>query len=281
MNTPIEHVALDLDLEQIAGPPEAAARPTLELIATDELVIDGSYQRLVSKRGLSRIKTIRQEFSWARFGALTVAATDEGTFAVIDGQHRAIAAWSLRIAEVPAIVVKEQMQGQATAFVGINTVRGSVASVDKFRARVAAGDTSAVAVSQMLAELEVTFDCPAGTKMKPRQTQAVATLEKLVSKMGQGLTFTTLELMIDAQPKQDNLLTRFAIEAVAGAVATISQGGGDMDRLLGVIEEIDFESLSAAAYDLVRIKGGMKARHGTDQLMLAYNKGLKNKVAAR
>jgi len=246
----------------------------------DQLVIDRSYQRRVSDGGKARIKRGLKAFDWRRFGAITVVPVGDDKYACIDGQHRGIMAWAAGASVVPAIVFKADIAEQAMAFVGVNVNRTSVASIDKFRARVTAGDVAAVTVQEIMENLEISADVPAGYALAPHQTRAVAKLEKLVKSIGRGLTFTTLEMLRDAQPDQKNLLTAFAIESTAGAVAKVVDAEGDLDRLAWVLTETDFESLKGDCIQLTKLQGGQQARHGASMLLRHFNKGLREKIAA-
>ena len=252
----------------------------LRMVELSKLTIDRDYQRRVSESGRSRIMKIIKGFSWARFGALILSELPDGRLAVIDGQHRAIAAALLSLQEVPAIVVRERDQArQAMDFVGINTVRTTVASIDKFRARVAAGDQDAVLVAEALTELNINTDVAAGCALKVRETRAVATLEKLQKRFGRGVVFTTLETLIEAQPNQPGLLSSFAIEVTAVIVAKMLDADRDLARLDAALQDIDFETLKEEAAQLVKLTGGRTAARGSELLLQRVNKGLREKVA--
>lgn len=252
----------------------------LRMVKLSDLGIDREYQRRVSDNGRARIVKIVKTFTWTRFGALIVSETAEGGLAIVDGQHRAIAAALLSLEEVPAIVVRSHdRSSQAMDFVGINTVRTTVASIDKFRARVAAGDSDAIEVAEALDNLGITTDVPAGVALKVRETRAVVTLEKLQKRFSRGVVFTTLETLIEAQPEEPNLLSAFAIEATAVVVAKMIEAERDLSRLDPVIEDTDFETLKEQAAQLVKLTGGRTAQRGAELLLQAVNKGLKEKVA--
>src|SRR3546814_7094126 len=93
-------------------------RLELAWIAVEALAVDPSYQRSIEgKRSQATIKRMVAEFSWALFGAATVADTPDG-YRVIDGQHRIEAARRLGIAEVPCLLVEaDDPKAQALFFV--------------------------------------------------------------------------------------------------------------------------------------------------------------------
>ncbi|KIC39373.1 DUF6551 family protein [Leisingera sp. ANG-M7] len=255
---------------------------TLEFLwlRPNQIVIDRTYQRRVSDAGKARIKRALKAFDWRKFGVISVVPVGDDQYACIDGQHRSIMAWAAGAAVVPAVAFKADVTDQAMAFVGVNVNRTTVASIDKFRARVAAGDEAAVTAQEIMDELGISADVAAGCSLAPHQTRAVSKLEKLVKIIGRGLTFTALEMLREAQPEQTNLLTAFAVEAVSMAVAKLVDAEADLDRLANVLPEIDFESLKDDCKQLVKLQGGQLARHGTASILRLYNKGLRDKVAA-
>lgn len=278
---PVAFTAKALGLNRTDTPvPDPSGQIEFLWLRPEQIVIDRAYQRRISKSGRAKVARGIKGFDWRIFGAITVVEAGEHRYAVIDGQHRALMAWAVGADRIPAICFAANSADQARAFVGINTARSTVASIDKFRARVASGDEAAIKVQAILDELGISTDVAAGMSLKPHETRAVSKLEKLVKQIGKGLTFTTLEMLRDAQPDQSNLLTAFAIEATAGAVAALTNAPADtdLDRLLRVLEQTDFETLKEEAAQLVKLQGGHTARHGTRQLIRAYNKGLKQRV---
>ncbi|WP_068112689.1 ParB/RepB/Spo0J family partition protein [Tropicimonas marinistellae] len=121
---------------EVRAPPAAFADLRLAMLPVDRLRIDPSYLRRVTKRGCREIGRIVRSFAWPRFGAISVARMGED-FAIIDGQHRAIAAHILGISEVPAVISEGDTQAQTGDFIDINTVRSGMQATDKFHAPVA------------------------------------------------------------------------------------------------------------------------------------------------
>lgn len=258
--------------------PPAASAVEVRFVPVEALVVDRRYQRRTSDRSRVRLRNIVAEFCWAKFGAISVATGPDGSFSIIDGQHRALAAAAIGASEVPAVIATASLEDQANDFVGINTVRTSVASIDKFRARVASGDAAAIAVEQMLTELGISTDVPAGAGIKHKETRAVGTLEKLQKRLGKGVLFTTLETLLDAQPGQNNLLTAFAIETTAQVIAKMLEAERPLDRLDRVLADIDFDTLREEAQKLQKLMGGQTAGRGSELLLRSVNKGLREKI---
>lgn len=111
----------------------------LLMIPKDLLFVDPAYQRKANKGMVSKIAA---NWSWASCGALSVANRGD-VYYVFDGWHRASAAQQRDdIAALPCIVFElaKGVQAEAQAFVQLNTERRSVNAVDKFNAKLTAGD---------------------------------------------------------------------------------------------------------------------------------------------
>lgn len=280
---PLSQVARDAipnrdAFRDIPKPPAALSAVTLKVIATNRLLIDTSYQRRLSERGRSEIRKIVIDFSWARFGALSLARVGEN-YAITDGQHRAIAAHILGLEDVPAIVSTATAPDQATDFLGINTVRSSITSVDKFRARVAAGDGSAVEVAAMLDAIGIDFDVTPGCNLKQGQTRSATKIEKLSRKLGIGTVQTALETLLQAQPTVDDLLSAFAIEVTTHLTHLALEANADITRLDRVLAETDFTALKDSASLMQKNLGEQAYTHGLRILRKEINKGLRTASA--
>ena len=100
--------------------------PRLDWIAVEATVVDHKYQRtLRSKASQKSIARIRDHFDWLRFGAVVLASNGDGTYVVVDGQHRIEAARQRPgLNKVPAVIVEaETLKEQASAFIGVNRDR--------------------------------------------------------------------------------------------------------------------------------------------------------------
>lgn len=118
--------------------------PQIGFVPLDKLIIDESYQRAIDTRGWSNIRKIADSFDWSKFSPLMVAARDDGTFAIIDGQHRAHAAALRGVTEVPALISQLTSQQQASAFSWINGTVSSLTPNQIFKAALTAFEPWAV-----------------------------------------------------------------------------------------------------------------------------------------
>lgn len=167
-------------------------KPNLEWLAKDILRVDDKYQRSAkSERSRRNIEKMTRNFSWEYFGAVIVAPNEDGTFNVIDGQHRLLAALGRDdISEVPCVILNGSgtTSRQAKSFSAINTNRVNINSLGKFYAAVAAEDDDAVVLAKILqdAGCEIPRNPVPKGETKSNQTQAVSTLMRLLETYSEG-----------------------------------------------------------------------------------------------
>ena len=107
------------------------------------LLVEGEYQRELSKASITLIRKIAAGFNWLHVKP-PVCARSNGKLCVIDGQHTAIAAASRKIPKIPVMIVEAvEMETRAGAFVAHNTNRLNITPMQLFHSRAAAGDKSA------------------------------------------------------------------------------------------------------------------------------------------
>lgn len=118
-------------------------RPDLVWVPISTLVVNDAYQRPILGKGWRQIERIAAAFDWAMFGPVVVAPVGN-RFALIDGQHRAHAAYLAGHDEIPAMVVEMSAVEQARAFAAMNTAVTRMSAHNVFRAALAAREPWAV-----------------------------------------------------------------------------------------------------------------------------------------
>lgn len=133
--------------------------PRIAWLRLDQLAVDETYQRSISRRGAALIRNLVEGWDWNRFKPLSVADLGSGVYEVVDGQHTAIAAATHgAIDSLPCLIlIAPDIATRAADFVGINRQRTGLTPFALFRAAVVAGDPAAVAVSQALAATGATL----------------------------------------------------------------------------------------------------------------------------
>ena len=145
-----------LSIDQVAfAPPFPNPAPTdavgeLAWLDLGDLFIDPRYQRPVGPKGEKNIRQVIENFSWNLFSPLVVARRPGGRYAVIDGQHRAIAARTHGgIEKVPCLIINGDPSDEAKAFSVINGAVTAISPVQIWHARLVAGDVPAIMLQRV------------------------------------------------------------------------------------------------------------------------------------
>lgn len=172
--------------------------PKMDWLPVDKLTADARFQRSIeSRRSQSNIKNIVERFTWSLFQVATVANVD-GTFSIIDGQHRVEAARQIGLETVPCIVIEvENVAEAARLFVDANRNRVTLTPQAIHKALVAAGDEQACAVDRAAsaAGIEILPYPIQGVHMRPGQTLAVGTIRNLVREVGEATATEVLAIV--------------------------------------------------------------------------------------
>lgn len=203
--------------KKVAKAESVGAPGRLQWIPVANLRIDSAYQREVGDRGVKNIRKIVETFAWRKFSPLVVAPREGGVYAVIDGQHRAIAA-KLHggMTQLPCPVITCSPREEADAFSTINVQVTRVHSQAIFKAKVAASDPAALAAEKCASAAGVRIlPYPVDAKsIAPNETMACAEIERLCTFYGPKLTGAALRVVMRAARGQRGMLRAFVIRAV-------------------------------------------------------------------
>lgn len=120
----------------------------IEVLSLADLRIDARYQRPVHH---AKIKQIAERFEEASASLLLVSERADGTYWVVDGQHRLAAMQRLGCLTAPCVVYQGlTLADEARIFSEANTIRATPSYVHVFRARLVAGDAQAQAIFQLV-----------------------------------------------------------------------------------------------------------------------------------
>ena len=190
-----------LDLSDLHTRPPPTSEPQLEWMAPADLLIDARYQRDLSEKSLKLIRRVVEGWDWRRFKPPVVAWTERG-FEIIDGQHAAIAAATHpTVDRIPVLVVEAaELQDRASAFIGHNRDRLTVAPVQLHHAAVAAGDEQALNIDQVCQRAGVTLmrNVYGSRTYKAGETIAVGAISALVNRRGAKGAREVLEVLVQA-----------------------------------------------------------------------------------
>lgn len=182
---------------------EIGDRPSFALVRPQDLFIEASYQRDLSKRSIALIRNIVGNWDWRRFKPPICSSLDDGRFAVIDGQHTAIAAACHPAIELIPIFLTEAgtIADRANAFVGHNRDHVAITQLQMHRAAVAAQDDVAIAVEDACRIAGVTLLAvtrPRG-EWKPGESIAIKAIYRVVNDKGRAGAARVLKILTKAQ----------------------------------------------------------------------------------
>ncbi|MGO8154395.1 hypothetical protein AB9F36_31690 [Rhizobium leguminosarum] len=180
--------------------------PIFELVNPADLFVDPAYQRNISEKGMRQIRRIIEGFDWASFKPPICAYAEregETILKVLDGQHTAIAAASNpHINQIPIMIVEaSNTTSQAKAFIGQNTDRLAVTTLQLHQAALAAADEDAQTLELVCARanIKVMKSPNAYTGTGARQTIAVKQVEALIARRGPMCAREILEVLANAE----------------------------------------------------------------------------------
>lgn len=169
------------------------------MIPWTDLNVDTSYQRLLSEAKVGKIARI---FDPEAFGELVIGQRPDGTYWVIDGQHRWKAMQKLGWTDqlVPCHVIPDMTpEREAKLYDLYNGNRGMPRITDQFKARVRYGDPEAMKIMSIVNE--VGFEIFYGHGAPPRgQVGAVSALLRIYRFGKEGDLLKVLNVCNEAWP---------------------------------------------------------------------------------
>lgn len=180
--------------------PDLGPRPVVDWVDPTHLYADPAYQREITPRTMRVVKKAIAEFAWAKMKPPVVARVD-GLLHVINGQHTAIAAATLRVPLIPVFVVDApSVVERADAFVSHNTDQVRVSSIDVFRAMVASGDEEALEIQAAMDRAKVRLrPFNQASAVAEGDTMAIGTIRQLYARRGAKMTRMVLQVLVDAK----------------------------------------------------------------------------------
>lgn len=244
---PISAVAF---MPPFPNPAPTDAKGELAYIDVRDLFIDPKYQRPVGLRGERNIRQVIENFSWSLFSPVIVGRRPGGKFAVIDGQHRAIAAITHGgIDKVPALIINGGPSDEAKAFSVINGAVTAISETQIWAARVVAGDSDAIRLQRILERLEITVPrSPKPTAfMVKGETVAIGAIESSFKKYGPAPLELALRTIVQTGGGNPGQLRAGTIKATTAVLASNADWTGRPDAVLKAIRTVGIKYLYATA----------------------------------
>lgn len=256
---------------------QLGSQGNLQWIEIGRLRIDPTYQRPVDTAGKRNIRRIVENFQWSKFSPLIVSPRKGGVYAIIDGQHRAIAAETHGgIKKLPCFVLECSPEEEASAFATINGLVTRMQTQYLFRARLAAGDGSAAAAVKACTAAGakiMPYPVPASL-LKPGETLAAKTIEWAVDRYGHDTVVAALELVTRTGDGNPGLLKEFVITAFADVMGAHPIW---LKRKFEARKAVEAISLKAMIVDAMRLnveRGGGARAHLAAQLEAMLERAL-------
>lgn len=221
-------------------PPFHGIPGTFEEHCADELRVDTRYQRAIRK---GRVRRIVKNFRNTGFSFLTLSARDDGTFVVLDGQHRLTAIRELGWGEhpLPCVVYRGlTLEDEAEIFESTQSpsARLSLAPADRFKARLIAKETTALAINATVEAFGYHLNFTGGTTRDPNDIDAISAIEFVWNRHGPGSLSTLLAITRAAFPTSENVHLSGALLAGLSSFLHRYHGMYFDDRLLFVLRKV-------------------------------------------
>ncbi|WP_319533396.1 DUF6551 family protein [uncultured Cohaesibacter sp.] len=249
-------------------------RPRLAWVNVDLIMTDNNYQRdLVS----ARVKKILKSFSWRYFQPVTLAPKSDGTYAVLDGQHRVEAAkLHPTVSEVPASIIEAScVRDEADTFVKVNTERSSVSTIDRFWAGLVASDDDALSVQRVVTAANCQI-APATGVLKPRMTNAVGAVSRAIRNYGDKAVIDTMKTICAAWPEDGKALKGTIITGLSRVLR--ANPDADLDHITHVLKDQDMATFTANAEAIRKISGGTADTAIAKTIIEQYNRSKRKKL---
>lgn len=240
--------------------------PKLMWLKLSDMWIDPKYQRPAHHRGAKNIKTIIEKFDWRLFSPLVPAPRPGHGYAIIDGQHRAIAAkMHGGIETVPCMVIEGDQQDEARAFAAINGQVTSILPTQIWHAKLVSGDADALALQEACQTAGVRVLRVPNAIAKPGDTLAIGTLEKAFKIYGRDLLVTAFMAVTESADGHPGYLRAPVIMAMCETLDGNAQWRDAGLALFDAIEAINLRQIY----------------HQADAARAEYGGGLKDQIVRR
>lgn len=262
--------ALPASLTRAFGP-----EPELRWADVADLVIDTSYQRDITRKGVTNIRRIAENFSWAKFGAVICAPAEGEKLAVIDGQHRVTAAALLGIRKVPCQIIVIDRAAQAAAFNAINAVVTQVHTLHSFAAAVTAGEAEALALAAAAGEARVTI-CRyprERAKMVLGETVCVVAMRRAMKRHGRDVLVLALKCLRAGKHDRVGGVNSISVRVMTNAIGNRLALRDDPARTLAAMAKLDVREFADLIDSCTSAADVAASAEEAGELLLAHFQG--------
>lgn len=256
----------------ITGRARSARGTYIDALAVDELFVDYSYQRPPDKSRAGHLAA-----GWDRKLAGMIEVSDRGAdqqprYAVIDGQHRWLAAQRVSPAPMMVATIHEglSLAQEAELFDRLNRQRRRPSTWDHWRARKTAGDQLVLDIEAAVAGIGRARHVDLRIDSAPREghVRCTATLEKLAALGGIDLIRDTLDLLVDVWDVRQDAFDAPVVHGV-GLVLHHLEQRIDLERLTDTL--LGTVPLQLKTQSLALVGNGTQPVRMAITLMSLYN----------
>lgn len=225
------------------------------------------YQRSLE---VDRVEKISANFNHRLFDPVLLSKRKDGYF-VIDGQHRIRAAQAANIKSVPArVLFNVTREEEANLFVDAQLGRKSIHSLDRFNAKVIAGDPAYMAVSRTLKAHKFQLAHHSATNV-PGRLRCITLLMTIFQGRGEAhfkrLILVLRELSVDKE-------TGHLSDAFIRPLSTLLYKAGekmDVWHFTKVFKKVSIEKLVWKSIRKSKVRGGRCVDKMIHSMVLVYN----------
>lgn len=250
---------------------DLGAKPRVVWLDLGLLTVDMRYQRDIGEGGRQHVGRIVKAFNWNCYQPIIVTENADGTYPVIDGQHRLEAAKAHPlIDQLPCYIIDApELSKQAQIFVEVNSNRRGLTSSQRFWASHAAGEPSAVALVDICTKAGVTIlRHGAGLKegTPPLSILGPLVAQRLVTRFGARAVKHAISLLAETHPKT---FSAFRGSNIGALVRIAADKNFSRDALRRVLTGLDLAALHVEASALAKGGGVSSQTLGTEKLLRA------------
>lgn len=253
--------------------PQKGSPPTLEWTAVDRLSVDPAYQRATDGVQSRRIILgMIKCWDWSLCQPLVVSRRSDGSLFILDGQHRHAGALERGdIAHLPCVILPGLAHdGEAEAFVALNTKRQRLSQTDLFNGMLAAGDLDAVEIA---AVIEATgwkvARGKAATSYGPGHLTCAPALVKLAKQNGMIPVRNALTALREAYPDTSFNNAATLLKALVSIYRDGDLDGEDPDTFIEALGSVEPQDWDDAGRDYRRDYPMLSRIEGLSAAMMA------------
>jgi hypothetical protein len=182
-----------------------------------------------------------------KLGVIIVSSREDGTYWVIDGQHRVAALKALGDTDPVTCVVYDGLTTDREA--KMFTAQGDsrrIHPIDLFYAKVAAGDPESVQINQIIGDSGFNFNY---YRKKADTIQAPTTIIEITRRGGYDHLTDVLSIIGDVWFNQDTAVPAFMLGGVSAFTMHYGVNGYHRDHLIDTLRATSVEDLSALSME--------------------------------